>query len=69
MAINSLRTTAAVASSRAFLACVLFRQNVMLVVEVVELLRQLECVLGQRRRFGRRDALLNHLRRLPSRQP
>ncbi len=44
-------------------------QDVVPVIEVVELLRQLEGMLGGEGRFGRRNALLDDVRSLARQQP
>ena len=57
--ISARRTIAAVAS-RNFSCLVRFSEDVMPVIEVVELLRQLESMFGRVSRLGGGDALLNH---------
>ena len=52
-----------------FCAPVLFSEDVMAVVEVVELLRELEGVLGEIGRLGGCDALLQHQRAAAGAQP
>ena len=44
-------------------------KDVVAMVEVVELLRELECVFRQVRRLGRHDALLDDIRSLGGKQP
>ncbi len=60
--INSRRATAAVASRKRFARGVVFGEDVVAVVEVVELLGKLEGVLGEVSRLGGGDALLDDQR-------